>query len=61
MKDEIIQEVWKAKDELASRHGYDLKRLAIYIQSKEKSSGHAMVDLRARGSLRRVIVDTVSH
>lgn len=48
MKDEIIQDVWKAKDELASRHGYDLRSLAAYIRDREKSCGHVVVDLHAR-------------
>ena len=31
MADEIIEEVWRNKDEIAREHGYDLDRLGAYI------------------------------
>jgi hypothetical protein len=33
MKDEIIQELWKAKDTIAARHGYSVRRLAEHLRS----------------------------
>lgn len=59
MKDEIIREVWTAKDDLAARHNYDVRRLAEYLKAKEKSSGHAILDLHARGNKRRTMPPTV--
>ncbi len=53
MKDEVLQEVWKAKDDLGARHNYDVHRLAEALQAKEGTSGHAILDLHARGKDRR--------
>ena len=48
MKDEIIQEVWRAKDAISAKHDYDVKRLVEHLRAKEKSSGSRVVDLHAR-------------
>jgi hypothetical protein len=48
MADEIIKEVWKAKDAIAARHNHDVKRLVEHLRCEEKSSGAHMVDLHAR-------------
>ena len=48
MKDEIIREVWKAKDAVAARHHHDVKRLVEHLRSEEKSSVVRVVDLHAR-------------
>jgi hypothetical protein len=34
--DRILEEVWKAKDELARRFDYDLHRMAEHFRSKEE-------------------------
>ncbi len=60
MKDEVMKEVWKAKDDLAVRHNYDVRRLAEYLRAKEKSSGHPILDLRARKMKCRTTPPTVS-
>lgn len=36
MADEIIEEVWRIKDEMAREHGYDLDRLGAYFQQRER-------------------------
>ncbi len=59
MKDDIIEELWKAKDNLAAQHNYDVRRLAKHLRVKEQSSGHAILDLRARGMKRRTTPPTV--
>ena len=59
MKDEIIEEVWKAKEDIAARHNYDVRRLAEHLRVKERSSGHAVVDLNARDMDRRTLPPTV--
>ncbi|HRU05505.1 MAG TPA: hypothetical protein P5137_06985 [Candidatus Brocadiia bacterium] len=48
MKDEIIQDVWKAKDAISARHNHDVKRLVEHLRAAEKASGHKVVDLHAR-------------
>lgn len=32
MADEIMEEVWRIKDEIAREHGYDLDRLGAYFR-----------------------------
>ena len=54
MKDEVLQEVWKAKDDLAARHNYDVRRLAKSLMVKEGTSEHVILDLHARKRIRRV-------
>lgn len=44
MKDEIIEEVWKAKDELARQFEYDLDRLATALRQREQEHGFKVVD-----------------
>ena len=39
MPDEIIEELWRIKDEIAREHGYDIESLAAYLQSKERTEG----------------------
>jgi hypothetical protein len=48
MKDEVIAEVWKAKDEVSAEHQYDVKRLVEHLRVKEASSGARVLDLHAR-------------
>ena len=48
MKDEIIQEVWKAKAEIATRHQHDVRRLVEHLRSEQATSGVPVVDLHAR-------------
>ena len=48
MRDEIIQETWKAKDAVAARHNHDVKHLVECLRSTEKSSDSPILDLRAR-------------
>lgn len=34
MPDEIIEELWQAKDAIAREHGHDVRKLAAYLQTK---------------------------
>ena len=36
MADEIIEELWRIKDDMAREHGYDVRRFAAYIRSRER-------------------------
>ena len=48
MTDEIIREVWKAKDAISARHQHSVKRLVEHLRAEERTSGTRVVDLRAR-------------
>jgi hypothetical protein len=45
MTDEIIREVWRAKDELAKQFNYDMDALAAELRKREKESGRKIVNL----------------
>jgi hypothetical protein len=45
MTDEIIREVWRAKDELAKQFNYDIEALAAELQKRQKESGRKVVNL----------------
>lgn len=51
MSDEIIEELWLVKDEIAREHGYDVESLAAYFQGKERTGERQVVDLQ---SMRKV-------
>jgi len=55
MKDEVLQEVWEAKDDLAAWHNYDVRRLAESLKAKEGASAHVILDLHARETDRRTL------
>jgi hypothetical protein len=38
MKHELLQEVWRVRDQLAAECGHDLKRLASLVRKEEKRS-----------------------
>jgi len=46
MADEIVKELWKIKDDMASEYGYDVKALVAHLRGK-KHAGHDRVDLRS--------------
>jgi len=50
MKDEIIKEVWKAKDEIAQECGHDLHKLVTLLRKKQQQRGHETVNLANRQS-----------
>jgi hypothetical protein len=45
MTDEIIQEVWRVKDELAKRFNYDIDALATELRRRQENSGRKVVNL----------------
>lgn len=48
MKDEIIQEVWAAKDAIAARCGHDVRVLVEHLREEERKTPDVrVVDLRA--------------
>ncbi len=48
MKDPIIDEVWKAKDAIATRHNHNIRQLVEHLREQQKSSQAPIVDLRAQ-------------
>jgi len=44
MKDEIISELWKIKDEMAKQADYDLKKLYNQLTIVQRSSSHPVVN-----------------
>lgn len=45
MTDEIIREVWRAKDEIAKQFNYDIEALGKDLQRRQKVSGRKVVNL----------------
>jgi hypothetical protein len=43
IKDEVIQEVRKIKDELAKEFSYDLKKMLDAARMRQKTSGHTVL------------------
>ena len=50
MSDEIIEELWRIKNSIARKHDYEIESLVAHLQTKQRSAGQQVVDLR---SLRR--------
>ena len=47
MSDEIINELWRVKDDIAREHGYDIEALAAHLRARERPEDHQVVDLGA--------------
>lgn len=54
MKNEILQEVWRNRDEFAKEHNYDLDAMVAALQEMEKTSLTQTVDLRKQISSKPV-------
>jgi hypothetical protein len=52
MRDEILEEVWRARDEFAKKHNYDIRAMVATLQEKERKSGRKIVDLSGGGRKR---------
>jgi hypothetical protein len=46
MADEIIKELWKIKDSIANKYGYDVKALVAHLRAKEHRGEEPVVNLR---------------
>jgi hypothetical protein len=51
MTDSIMQDIWKAKDEIAMESGYNLKRLAEVLKTQQASSHAKIIDYHHRTTL----------
>ena len=47
MSDEVIEELWRIKDNMAREHGYDLARLTADLRDSQGQGGRRVVDLHA--------------
>ena len=47
MADEIMKELWKIKDGIAQKHGYDLDALVAHLRTRKRQGDHQVVDLRS--------------
>ena len=45
MENEVLEELWKSKDEVAESHGYDIEKLAKALREKQKLESAEIVDL----------------
>ena len=42
MKNEILEELWKIKDQLAKENDYDIEKLVKRLRAKEKAEGNVV-------------------
>ena len=57
MRDEVIEELWRIKDDMARECAYDIARLIADLQVRQgQEGGHRIVDLHAlRGAGERPV------
>jgi len=48
MKHEILEEVWRIRDQIAAECGHDLKKLAARLRREEAKYGDRLVRTRVR-------------
>jgi hypothetical protein len=55
MSDEIIQELWRTKDQIARKFNYDMNALAADLQRRQLQSGRRVVNLaeQAKGPIEK--------
>ncbi len=47
MKNELLEELWKIKDQVAHEYGYDIEKLVEGLRKKEKSKeGQRPINIR---------------
>ena len=54
MKNEILQEIWRNRDEFAKEHNYDLDAMVAALQEMEKHPLTRTVDRRKQASSKTV-------
>ena len=54
--DQVLQEVWRIKDELSAARGHSVEKLFADIREHQKNSGHRIVDLSKPKIIRRKTV-----
>jgi hypothetical protein len=54
MKNEILEEVWRKRDEFASQHGYDIDAMVVALQEMEQHPLTRVVDRRKQAPDKRI-------
>ena len=54
--DEVLQEVWRAKDALSAARGHSVEKLFADTRERQKHSGHRVVNLSKSKTSRRKAV-----
>ena len=54
MPDEIIEELWRAKDAIAREHDHDVRKLAAYLQTKNPGPHAGAPDTRIANAPRQI-------
>jgi hypothetical protein len=44
MKNEILEELWKSKDDIAKKYNYNIRRIVTELKRKEKKENVPIVD-----------------
>ena len=52
--DSILEEIWRIKDELGARHGFDVRKICDELREKEAQWQGANPLLRSRAELQRL-------
>ena len=60
MKDEILVEVWRNRDEFARQHNYNLDAMVKALQEMERHPWSKVVD-RSEGTLKKALQPTGSR
>ena len=47
--DQIIEELWQIKDDIAREHGHDIGRLVAYFRRRRRRPGERVIDLSGQG------------
>lgn len=47
MKNEVLEELWKIKDQMAEDAHYDMTKLVAYLKEQERSAKAEVVNLAA--------------
>jgi hypothetical protein len=55
MADEIIEELWKIKDDIARECGYDVKALVARLEDKKYGKDRQVVDLSSKRTIRQEV------
>jgi hypothetical protein len=52
--DEVLQEIWRIKDQLSAARGHDVEKLFADARKRQKHSGHRVVNL-SKSSRRKAV------
>lgn len=55
MKNDLLKEVWRVRDQIGAECGYDLKRLATLVRGEETKVGKRLVVSRPAARKRPAI------